>query len=62
MYAIRSYYGFTQIQSLTSFYTLAILLGFGMNAVMPCLMVCVREMTPIHIRGVSTGIVSYNFA
>ncbi len=48
---------FTQIQSLTSFYTLAILLGFGMNAVMTCLMVCVREMTPIHIRGVSTGIV-----
>jgi MFS family permease len=48
---------FTQIESLSSFYTLAILLGFGMNAVMTCLMVCVREMTPIHIRGVSTGIV-----
>lgn len=48
---------FTQIESLASFYTLAILLGFGMNAVMTCLMVCVREMTPIHIRGVSTGIV-----
>jgi MFS family permease len=48
---------FTQIESLASFYTLAILLGFGMNAVMTCLMVCVREMTPVHIRGVSTGIV-----
>jgi MFS family permease len=48
---------FTQIESLSSFYTLAILLGFGMNAVMTCLMVCVREMTPIHIRGVSTGTV-----
>lgn len=48
---------FTQIESLSSFYALAILLGFGMNAVMTCLMVCVREMTPIHIRGVSTGIV-----
>jgi MFS family permease len=48
---------FTQIESLASFYTLAILLGFGMNAVMTCLMVSVREMTPIHIRGVSTGIV-----
>jgi MFS family permease len=48
---------FTQISGLASFYTLAILLGFGMNAVMTCLMVCVREMTPIHIRGVSIGIV-----
>jgi MFS family permease len=48
---------FTQIESLFSFYTLAIALGFGMNAVMTCLMVCVREMTPVHIRGLSTGIV-----
>lgn len=47
----------TQIESLFGFYTLAIVLGFGMNAVMTCLMVCVREMTPVHSRGVSTGIV-----
>lgn len=48
---------FTQIETLAGFYALAVFFGFGMNAVMTCLMVCVREMTPPHIRGLSTGIV-----
>jgi len=48
---------FTQLDSVGAFYALAIALGFGMNAVMTCLMVCVREMTPVHVRGVSTGMV-----
>ncbi len=48
---------FTQLETLAGFYALAVVFGFGMNAVMTCLMVCVREMTPLHIRGLSTGIV-----
>jgi len=48
---------FTQMQSLTGFYTHAIIFGFFMSGVMTGLIVCVRELTPIHIRGISNGIV-----
>ena len=48
---------FTQIETLPAFLALGIALGFGMNAVMTCLLICVREMTPVHVRGVSTGMV-----
>jgi MFS family permease len=46
---------FTQLDSLMSFYVLAVLFGFGMSGVMTCLIVSVREMTPVHMRGTSTG-------
>ena len=47
---------FTQLDSLIGFYTLAVLFGFGMSGVMTCLIICVREMTPVYMRGLSTGI------
>ncbi|MEE8196922.1 MAG: MFS transporter [Acidiferrobacterales bacterium] len=46
---------FTQLDSLTGFYILAVLFGFGMSGVMTCLIVSVREMTPVYMRGISTG-------
>ncbi len=46
---------FTQLDSLVGFYTLAVLFGFGMSGVMTCLIICVREMTPVYMRGISTG-------
>lgn len=49
---------FTQLNSPTSFYILATLFGLGYSGVMTCLIVCVREMTPVHRRGVSIAIVS----
>ncbi len=48
---------FTQLDSLMSFYVLAVLFGFGMSGVMTCLIVSVREMTPVYMRGTSTGTV-----
>lgn len=48
---------FTELESLASLYVLAVLFGFGMSGVMTCLIVCVREMTPVYMRGMSTGIV-----
>jgi len=48
---------FTQMDSVASFYTLAVVFGFFMAAVMTGLTICVRELTPIHMRGVSTGII-----
>ncbi len=48
---------FTQMQSLAGFYTHAIIFGFFMGGVMTGLTICVRELTPVHMRGVSTGIV-----
>ena len=48
---------FTQVQSLAGFYTQAIIFGFFMSGVMTGLIVCVRELTPVHIRGTSNGIV-----
>jgi len=48
---------FTQVETFDGFCALAAVFGFGMSAVMTCLMVCVREMAPVHRRGVCTGIV-----
>ncbi len=50
---------FTQMTSLASFYVLALFFGFFYSGVMICLVVCVREFTPPHMRGVSTGVVFF---
>ena len=47
---------FTQMQSLAGFYAHAVIFGFFMAGVMTGLIICVRELTPVHIRGMSTGI------
>lgn len=47
---------FTQMQSLTGFYAHAVIFGFFMAGVMTGLIICVRELTPVHMRGMSTGI------
>ncbi len=48
---------FTQMQSLAGFYAHAVIFGFFMAGVMTSLIICVRELTPVHMRGMSTGIV-----
>jgi len=48
---------FTQMQSLAGFYVHAVIFGFFMAGVMTGLIVCVRELTPVHMRGMSNGIV-----
>lgn len=48
---------FTQLQSLPAFHVHAVIFGFFMSAVMTGLIVCVRELTPVHMRGMSNGIV-----
>lgn len=48
---------FTRMQSLAGFYTQAIIFGFFMAGVMTGLIICVRELTPVHMRGTSNGIV-----
>ena len=48
---------FTQLQSVSGFYTHAVIFGFFMSGVMTGLIVCVRELTPAHMRGISNGIV-----
>jgi MFS family permease len=50
-------YWFTQMQSLTGFYIHAVIFGFFMSGVMTGLIVCVRELIPVHMRGMSNGIV-----
>ncbi|HXV09378.1 MAG TPA: MFS transporter [Burkholderiales bacterium] len=50
-------YWFTQMHSLTAFYAHAVVFGFFMSGVMTGLIVCVRELTPVHVRGTSTGVV-----
>ena len=47
---------FTQMQSLAGFYTHAVIFGFFMAGVMTGLIICVRELTPVHMRGMSNGI------
>lgn len=47
---------FTQMQSLTGFYAHAVIFGFFMSGVMTGLIVCIRELTPAHMRGLSTGV------
>ncbi|MEE8395282.1 MAG: MFS transporter [bacterium] len=48
---------FTQPDSLTGFYLLGPLYGFFFSGVMTCFIICVNEMTPFRIRGISNGIV-----
>ena len=48
---------FTQMQSLAGFYAHAVIFGFFMAGVMTGLIICVRELTPVHMRGMSNGIV-----
>jgi MFS family permease len=48
---------FSQMHSVASFYTLAVAFGFFFGGVMTGLTICVRELTPLHMRGVSTGVV-----
>jgi MFS family permease len=50
---------FTQIDSLTIFLVYAAIFGFGMSGVMTGLVVCVRELTPMHMRGLSNGVVIF---
>jgi MFS family permease len=50
-------YWFTQMQTLAGFYVHAVVFGFFMSGVMTGLIVCVRELTPVHMRGTSIGIV-----
>lgn len=47
---------FTQMQSLTAFYTHAVIFGFFMSGVMTGLIICIRELTPAHMRGLATGV------
>ncbi len=50
---------FVQMHSLASFYILAVVFGFFFGGVMTGLLVCVRELTPLHMRGVATGVVFF---
>lgn len=50
---------FSQMDSVASFYTLAVVFGFFFGGVMTGLTVCVRELTPLHMRGLSTGFVFF---
>jgi len=50
-------YWFTQMHHVFEFYALAVIFGFFMSGVMTGLIVCVRELTPVHVRGISNGIV-----
>ena len=49
---------FTQLGSLAELYVLAVLFGLGYSGVMTCVVICVREMTPLQRNGVSLGTVS----
>lgn len=50
-------YWFTQMHHVIGFYVLAVVFGFFMSGVMTGLIVCVRELTPVHMRGMSNGVV-----
>ncbi len=50
---------FTQVNSLPGFYVIAVLFGLGFSGVMTGILVCVREMTPPEIGGLSLGIVTF---
>ena len=50
---------FSQMQSIAGFYTLAVAFGFFFGGVMTALTVCVRELTPVHMRGIATGVVFF---
>ncbi len=50
-------FGFTQLHGLSSFYTFAVIYGFGYAGVMTGLLVCVRALTPVSKRASALGIV-----
>jgi MFS family permease len=50
---------FSQMHSVAEFYTLALAFGFFMGGVMTGLTICVRELTPLHMRGIATGVVFF---
>ncbi len=50
---------FTQVNSLPGFYVIAVLFGLGFSGVMTSILVCVREMTPPKVAGLSLGIVTF---
>ncbi len=47
---------FTQMQSLAGFYIHAVVFGFFMAGVMTGLIICIRELAPVHMRGMANGI------
>jgi len=49
---------FTQMNSLWGFYLLAVAFGLFFSGVMTCLVITVREMTPMRRRGLSQAIIS----
>lgn len=53
-------YLFTQMHSLASFYTHAVVFGFFMSGVMTGLVACVRELIPMHMRGTANGLVLFS--
>jgi MFS family permease len=46
---------FTQMEGIAGFYALAVFFGFFMAGVMTGLVVSIRELTPIHMRGTANG-------
>ncbi len=51
---------FTQLASVSGFYVFDAVFGFGYSGVMTCLSICVREMIPLRIRGLSQGMVLFS--
>jgi MFS family permease len=49
---------FTQLHSMAALYVLAVLFGVSYSGVMTCTLICVREMIPPRIGGLSLGIVT----
>ena len=50
---------FTQLTSVGAFYVLAAVFGLGYSGVVTCLVVCVRELTPVHRQGASQGVILF---
>lgn len=51
-------FGFTQIETLNSFYIFAVIYGFGYSGVMTGILVCVRTLTPLAKRASALGVVT----
>ena len=49
---------FTQIDSINGLYAMSVAFGLGYSGVMTSIAVSLRELTPVHRRGVSWGIVA----
>ena len=50
---------FVRMETLGGLYILGILFGIGFSGVMTSFTICIREMVPLHMRGVSMGIVFF---